>query len=443
LIVHTMNIFANELTRVDISRLTDALNHPEYFLKCLFKTAVDAVSAEQCLPAFLPRPPKGHTLVLGAGKAAAAMAAVVEQHWASPLSGMVVTRYGHGQDCKKINVIEAAHPIPDDASERAASAMLQMCEGLTADDLVLCLISGGGSSLLALPAAGISLQQKQALSKAMLNSGATIKEINCVRKHLSAIKGGRLTLACGAAQVVTLLISDIPGDDPSMIASGPTFPDVTTCLDALNILKRYAISVPENIFKHLTTGAGETPKPDDPRLAKHRYHVVATAQMALEAAAACARSVGITPYILSDQIEGEARDIGLMHAAIAHQVSRHGQPFNAPCVLLSGGETTVTVRASGQGGRNTEFLLSLAQGLDSEAGIYALACDTDGIDGSGDNAGAWLKPDSLARAKMLGLSAKDFLDNNNAYQFFAQLGDLFITGPTRTNVNDFRAVLIL
>ncbi len=413
------------------------------FLRSLYETAVDAVSAARCLPPFLPPPPVGRTLVIGAGKGAAAMAAAVEQHWLGDLSGMVVTRYGHGVTCRKIEVVEAAHPVPDAAGQQAAARMLQMVQGLTADDLVLCLISGGGSSLLALPADGITLAQKQALNKALLKSGATIFEMNCVRKHLSAIKGGRLALACAPARVVTLLISDIPGDDPAIIASGPTLTDAGTCAEALAILRKYGIEVPPAVEAHLSSGAGETPKPGDPRFERNTHHVIATAQDGLEAAAARARAAGVTAHILSDRIEGEARDIGFMHAAIARQVAARGQPFAAPCVIISGGETTVTVRGAGRGGRNAEFLLSLADALEGHAGIYALACDTDGIDGSEDNAGALLAPDSFARAAALGLSARALLDDNDGYGFFSALDDLVVSGPTRTNVNDFRAILIV
>jgi hydroxypyruvate reductase len=417
---------------------------PRQFLLDLYAGAVAAVSAQKCLPAYLPQPsPNGRTLVIGAGKGAAAMAQVVEQRWRGELAGLVVTRYGHGADCKRIEVVEAAHPVPDEAGQHAAGRMMQMVQGLTENDLVLCLISGGGSSLLALPAAGITLEQKQAINKALLKSGAAISEINCVRKHLSAIKGGRLALACAPARVVTLLISDVPGDDPHIIASGPTLPDATTCADALAILRKYGIEVPDNVRQHLESGAGETPKPGDARFARNTAQVVATAQDALEAAAAIARAAGITPYILSDDIEGEARDIGLMHAAIAGQVARRGQPFSKPCVLISGGETTVTVRGSGRGGRNAEFLLSMAAALDGYPGIYAIACDTDGIDGSEDNAGALYAPDSIARAAQQNLRASAMLENNDGYGFFSALGDLVISGPTRTNVNDFRAILIL
>lgn len=417
---------------------------PRQFLNDLYATAVEAVSAQKCMPAYLPKQSaKGRTLVIGAGKGAAAMAKVVEDTWPGKVEGLIVTRYGHGADCKQIEVVEAAHPVPDEAGRQAAGRMLELVKGLTEDDLVLCLITGGGSALLSLPGEGITLEQKQALNKALLKSGATISEMNCVRKHLSAIKGGRLALACAPARVVTLLISDVPGDDPGVIASGPTLPDPTTCAESLAILKKYGIDIPENILRHLESGAGETPKPGDPRFARNEHHVMATAQHALEAAAAKARAAGITPYILSNDLEGESRDVGMVHAALAKQVAKYGQPFAKPCVILSGGETTVTVRGKGRGGRNAEFLLSLAVSLQGTAGIHALACDTDGIDGSEDNAGAIYQPDSWTRAAEQGLNAKAMLENNDGYGFFSALGDLIVSGPTRTNVNDFRAILIL
>ncbi|MEC4721924.1 glycerate kinase [Noviherbaspirillum sp. CPCC 100848] len=410
----------------------------------MYAAAVGAVSADKCLPAFLPKPsPNGRTLVIGAGKGAAAMAKAVEDHWQGEIGGLVVTRYGHGADCKKIEVVEAAHPVPDEAGRRAAGRIMELVRGLSENDLVLCLISGGGSALLALPGEGITLEQKQAVNKALLKSGANISEMNCVRKHFSAIKGGRLALACAPARVVTLLISDVPGDDPGVIASGPTLPDPTTCEQALAILRKYAIEVPDNMLQTLTSGAGETPKPDDPRFARNSHHVIATAQQALEAAADVARAAGITPYILSDDMEGEARDVGMVHAALARQVALRGQPFHKPCVIISGGETTVTVRGKGRGGRNAEFLLSFAAALNGLPGVHAIACDTDGIDGSEDNAGAIYQPDSVARAEQLGKRARAMLDNNDGYGFFEALGDLVVTGPTRTNVNDFRAVLIV
>lgn len=421
----------------------DALKARQLLLE-MANAAIAAVSPDKCLPAFLPQPNTGgRTLVIGAGKGAAAMARVVEQHWQGDISGLVVTRYGHGADCQRIEVVEAAHPVPDEAGQHAASRMMQMVRNLTEDDLVLCLISGGGSALLALPADGITLEQKQAVNKALLKSGATISEINCVRKHVSAIKGGRLALACAPARVVTLLISDVPGDDPGVIASGPTLPDPTTCADALAILRKYGIAIPASMERHLASGAGETPKPGDARFARNTHHVIANAQQALQAAAAAARAAGVMPCILSDEIEGEARDIGLVHAAIARQVAMRGQPFQRPCVLISGGETTVTVRGKGRGGRNAEFLLSVAAALDGMQGIHAIAIDTDGIDGSEDNAGAIYQPDSIARAAQRGLRARFMLDDNDGYGFFSALGDLVVTGPTRTNVNDFRAILVL
>ncbi|GCB04838.1 glycerate kinase [Ralstonia sp. SET104] len=418
---------------------------PRALLHGLFDTAVAAVSASQCLPGFLPAPPRGRTVVIGAGKGAAAMAEAVEQHWKGELSGLVVTRYEHGRapgTSGRIEVVEASHPVPDEAGQRAAQRMVGLLEGLTEDDLVLCLISGGGSALLAAPAEGLTLADKQAVNRALLKSGASIGEMNCVRKHLSSIKGGRLALACAPARVETLLISDIPGDDPTLIASGPTLPDATTCADALAVINKYGIDVPEAVRRHLETGAGETPKPGDARFEGHRSHVIATAQHALEAAAAQARALGYEAHILSDSIEGEARDVAEVHAGIVRQIVARNQPFNKPCVILSGGETTVTVRGNGRGGRNAEFLLALGVALDGLPGVHAIACDTDGIDGSEDNAGALLTPDSLARAEALGLKPKQLLDNNDGYGFFDALGDLIVTGPTRTNVNDFRAILI-
>ncbi|SOY52673.1 glycerate kinase type-2 family protein [Cupriavidus taiwanensis] len=422
---------------------TAANAEPRALLRDLFDTAVAAVSASHCLPPHLPAPPKGRTVVIGAGKAAAAMAQAVEANWQGELSGLVVTRYGHGADCKRIEVVEAAHPVPDEAGARAAQRMVELVHGLSADDLVLCLISGGGSALLAAPAPGLTLADKQAVNKALLRSGASIGEMNCVRKHLSALKGGRLALHCAPARVETLLISDIPGDDPTLIASGPTLPDATTCADALAVIAKYGIEVPANVRAHLESGAGETPKPGDARFHGHRSVTLATAQQALEAAAARARELGFEAHILSDCIEGEAREVAEVHAAIARQVAQRGQPFSKPCVILSGGETTVTVRGKGRGGRNAEFLLALAVALDGLPGVHAIAGDTDGIDGSEDNAGALLSPDTLTRAGARGLNARAHLENNDGYGFFAGLDDLIVTGPTRTNVNDFRAILII
>lgn len=421
-----------------------SIDNPRQFLLDLYSSAISAVSAAKSLPQYLPKPvPGGRTIVIGAGKGAAAMAKAVEDHWQGDLTGLVVTRYEHGLPCKHIEVVEASHPVPDAAGRDAAERMLKVVQGLTEKDMVICLISGGGSALLALPSKNISLEQKQQINRKLLRSGASISEMNCVRKHLSDIKGGRLALACAPAKVVTLMISDIPGDDPGIIASGPTLPDPTTCEDALAILKKYQIDVPENVREHLESGEGETPKPGDSRFVRNESHIIATAQDALEAAANTARENGVTPYILSDCIEGEARDIALMHAAIARQVVQRGQPFQKPCVIISGGETTVTVKGDGRGGRNAEFLLSLAIALNDQPGIYAIACDTDGIDGSEDNAGALYAPGSISRAESQGIRPRKMLDNNDGYGFFSALNDLIVTGPSRTNVNDFRAILII
>jgi len=416
---------------------------PTQLLRQMFDAAVARAMPDKCVPPFLPKPPKGRTIVVGAGKASASMAKAVEDHWrGGELSGLIVTRYGHRVACRNIEIVEAAHPVPDLAGREAAERILNMVQGLTRDDLVLCLISGGGSALLTLPAPGLTLQDKQAINRALLKSGANIAEMNCVRKHLSAIKGGRLAAACYPAQVVTLTISDVPGDDPAVIASGPTVPDRTTFADALAILEKYGIREPVAAVHHLRTARDETPKPGDERLVGAQTHLIAAPQESLEAAAALARSNCFTPLILGDSLEGEARDVALVHAGIARQVRKHGQPCTAPCVLLSGGETTVTVRGHGRGGRNVEFLLALAVALDGEPGMYAMAGDTDGVDGTEDNAGALLTPDSLARARARNLDAKHFLADNDGYSFFSAIGDLIITGPTLTNVNDFRAILI-
>jgi glycerate 2-kinase len=415
---------------------------PRSLLRAMFDAAIAAALPDKTLPAYLPKPPKGRTLVVGCGKAAGSMAKAVEDHWPGELSGMVVTRYGYQVPTKRIEVVEAAHPVPDEAGRKAAERMLKMVQGLSADDLVLFLVSGGGSALLSLPAPGLTLADKQAINKALLKSGANITEMNCVRKHLSAVKGGRLAAACAPAKVITLAISDIPGDDPAVIASGPTVADATTFADAVAILEKYGITEPKTVVDHLRAAKVETPKPGDPRLAKNELHMVAAPQMSLEAAAEIARTAGVTPVILGDAIEGEAREVAMMHAGIARQVKRHGQPAKTPCVLLSGGETTVTVRGKGRGGRNAEFLLALAVALGGESGIHALAGDTDGVDGTEDNAGAVVTPDSLARAAQRNVDAKKMLADNDGYSFFSGLGDLVVTGPTLTNVNDFRAILI-
>ncbi|WP_140721475.1 glycerate kinase type-2 family protein [Pseudomonas sp. Hp2] len=411
-------------------------------LERMFRAAIAAAQPAHCIPAYLPSPPKGRLVVIGAGKASAAMAQAVEAHWDGPLDGLVVTRYGYEVPCERIEIVQAAHPVPDAAGMQAARRIKALVEGLGADDTVLCLISGGGSALLALPLEGITLEDKQRINQDLLKSGATIREMNCVRRHLSAIKGGRLAAACHPAKVVTLMISDIPGDHPEDIASGPTLGDPTTCADALAIVRRYGIALPPVALAALESGAGESVKPDDPRLHGHQSHIIATPQRALEAAAEVARQAGVTPYLLSDSIEGESREVGKVLAALARQVRRHGQPMAAPCVLISGGETTVTVRGQGRGGRNVEFLLSLGIALDGLPGIHALAGDTDGVDGQEEIAGAYLSPDTLARAWELGLRPKEHLDANDGHGFFGALGDAVVTGPTLTNVNDFRAILV-
>ena len=415
---------------------------PKELLQKMFAAAVDAAQPRHCLPAHLPPAPAGRTLVIGAGKASAEMARVVEQHWGGPLSGLVVTRYGYKVPCERIEIVEAAHPVPDEAGLGAARRILALVQGLGADDLVICLISGGGSSLLPLPGEGLTLADKQALNRDLLKSGATISEMNCVRRHLSAIKGGRLAAACFPARLVTLAISDVPGDDPINIASGPACADPTTCSDALAILQRYAIEVPPQVHALLEGGKGESVKPGDPRLANSETRMIATPQMALEAAAAVARDAGVSAHILGDSIEGEASEVGIVMAGIARQVARFGQPFRAPCILLSGGETTVTIRGNGRGGRNVEFLLSLGVALDGHPGIHAIACDTDGVDGQEEIAGALLAPDTLERAWSLGMRPRDSLANNDGHGFFQALGDSVICGPTLTNVNDFRAVYV-
>ncbi len=416
---------------------------PNALLRAMFDAAVAAAQPERVIQKFLPQPPKGRTIVVGAGKASAAMAAALEKFWPGPLEGLVLTRYGYSVPCQRIEIAEGSHPVPDANGEKAAKRILATVQGLSKDDLVICLMSGGASALLALPAEGLALADKQAVNKSLLMSGANITEMNCVRKHLSAIKGGRLAAAAAPAKVVTLLISDVPGDDPAVIGSGPTVPDPTTYADALAIVQRYGIEPPPAAQKRLQAAADETPKPGDPRLAGNEVRMIAAPQASLEAAAAVARAAGVTPVILGDAIEGEARHVAMVHAGIARQVARHGQPAPKPCVLLSGGETTVTVRGKGRGGRNVEFLLGLAVALDAHPGIFAIAGDTDGIDGTEDNAGAILGPDSLDRARAKGLLARAMLENNDGYSFFAGLNDLVVTGPTRTNVNDFRAVLVL
>jgi hydroxypyruvate reductase len=428
---------------------------PQVFLRQLYDAAVLRALPLHNTAAYLPPPPKGRTLVLGAGKAGGAMAQAVEALWPAdkPLSGLVVTRYDHTPPRPadlpaRIDVVEASHPVPDAAGLAAAERILALTQGLTADDLVLCLISGGGSALLTLPADGLTLADKQRINQDLLNSGAGIGEMNCVRKHLSRIKGGRLAAACAPAQVVTLTISDVPGDDPSVIASGPTVPDGTTCADAWALLQRYKIEVPAAIAAALKAGALETPKPS-PTWDKQPVHLMATPQQSLDAAAEVARAAGLNAYVLSDELEGESREVGKVHAALARAAAHGKGPFQKPCVILSGGETTVTIRPQapgtpkGRGGRAGEFCLGLAVALQAQAGVWAIAADTDGIDGIEDNAGAAVGPDTLARAQARGVKATDCLDRNDAYGFFEALGDLVVTGPTHTNVNDFRAMLVL
>jgi glycerate 2-kinase len=460
--------------------MIDSRTDPQAFLRQLYDAAVHRALPLHNTAAYLPKPPKGRTVVLGAGKAGGAMAQAVEALWPAdkPLSGLVVTRYHHTPPRpagvpERIEVVEAAHPVPDAAGLAAAERILALTQGLTEDDLVLCLISGGGSALLTLPADGLTLEGKQRINKELLSSGANIGEMNCVRKHLSRIKGGRLAAACAPAQVVTLTISDVPGDDPSVIASGPTVADATTCADALAILKRYQIEVPAAIEAALKAGELETPKPSA-AWDKQPVHLIATPQQSLDAAAELARAAGLNAYVLSDELEGESREVGKVHAALARAAAQGKGPFQKPCVILSGGETTVTIRkdlraagsfaqvkeetaqrsgdteqsvlahaSPGRGGRAGEFCLGLAVALQAQPNVWAIAADTDGIDGIEDNAGAYVSPDTLARAEAAGIKAADSLDRNDAYGFFEAVGDLVVTGPTHTNVNDFRAILVL
>ena len=418
------------------------MHQPKVFLRSLFETAVKAADPLHCLPTHLPTPARGRTIVVGAGKAAASMALTVEQHWPGDLEGLVVTRYGHALPCQRIEVIEAAHPVPDQKGQDAARRILEMVQGLTSDDLVLCLISGGGSALLTQPAAGVSLADKQALNRALLKSGANIGDMNTVRKHLSAIKGGRLAIAAAPAPVLTLAISDVPGDDPTVIASGPTVADATTVADAKAVLARYNIQPSEAIRAYLDSDTAETPKPGDPRLDHAEFRMIATPMASLEAAAAVCRKHGLPPRILGDDLEGEAREVAAEHAGEAMRIAATLNDRDRPVVLISGGETTVTVLGNGRGGRNAEYLLALTATLNGHRQIHAVACDTDGIDGSEDNAGAITGPDTLARAAAASIDAQACLSNNDGYTFFETLGDLIVTGPTLTNINDFRAILI-
>ena len=416
---------------------------PKNLLLRLMDAAVNAADPAKCLVPFIPEPPSGRTMVIGAGKASAKMARVIEENWKGPLEGIVVTRYGHGVECEQVEIVEAAHPVPDTAGEVAARWILDFVRSAGSEDLVICLMSGGASALLSLPADGLSLLDKQEVNQALLRSGANIGEMNCVRKHLSSIKGGRLALMAAPARVVTLAISDVPGDDRAVIGSGPTVADPTTFAEARAILERYDLTPSAPVARILSAAIDETPKPGNPLFAKTECHLVATPQLSLDAAAMAAASEGVTPVVLGDAIEGEAREVAKVIAGIARQASRRGQPFAAPAVFLSGGETTVTLRGAGRGGRNAEFQLSMALALEGMEGIWSIAVDTDGIDGTEDNAGALVAPDTLARAADLGLHPANMLANNDGYSFFDALGDLVITGPTLTNVNDFRATLVL
>ena len=416
---------------------------PKAFLRSLFDAAIAAAQPEKTLAPLLPASPKGRTIVIGAGKASAEMARALEQHWSGPLEGLVVTRYGHGAPCAHIEILEASHPVPDAAGAEAARRIKALVTGLSADDLVIALISGGGSALLPMPFDGLDLADKQSVNRALLKSGATISEMNCVRRHLSGIKGGRLALACAPARLVTLAISDVPGDGPGDIASGPTVADPTTCADALRIIAKYGIDVPAHVRAVLETGVGETPKPGDPSLPPYEFHLIAAPQASLEAAAAVAREAGVAAHILGDSLEGESRDMGVVMAGIAKQVVRRGQPFTMPCVLLSGGETTVTVRGHGRGGRNVEFLLSLAVALGGDCHVHAIAGDTDGVDGAEEIAGAYVSPTTLERALAAGIVPVERLADNDGHGFFQAIGDSVVTGPTLTNVNDFRAILVM
>lgn len=421
---------------------TEMSNEDRDLLRSLFQAAVDAAMPERVLANFLPPKPKGRTVVVGAGKASAAMAAALEAAWDGPLEGMVVTRYDHAVACKEIEIVEAAHPVPDAAGEAAARGIMERVANLGEDDLVIALISGGGSSLLSLPAPGLTLADKQAVNRDLLACGASIGEMNCLRKHLSGIKGGRLAAAAYPATAATLIISDVPGDDPAVIASGPTVGDTTSLSDAKEILRRYGLNPKAAVRAALEDPANETPEPRDPRLAKADWQMIAAPQASLEAAAEVARKAGVTPLILGDALEGEAREVGKVMAGIAQQVRRHGQPLAAPCVLISGGETTVTLRGKGSGGRNVEFLLGLTEALKAAPGISAIACDTDGVDGAAEVAGALVTPDSIARGVAAGYPIARALEENDGHGYFGTLGDQVVTGPTLTNVNDFRAILI-
>ncbi len=420
------------------------IENPRAFLALLFHEAVKAADPLAAILTHLPKRPKGRTIVVGAGKAASQMAAALESLWEGPLEGTVVAQHGPVAACRRIEVLQAAHPVPDAAGLFAAKRLLGLVNGLTEDDLVIALISGGGSSLLPAPAGDLSLEDEIAVNRALLASGAPISAMNVVRKHVSSIKGGRLAYAAYPARVVSLIVSDIPGDNPAHVASGPTVPDASTPSDAIEIVRQYRMQLPQRVMAHLASDAAAAPGPDHPAFANQQHHVIASARVSLEAAASRARAAGIHTFILSDAIEGEARDIGLMHAAIAREVRTRNRPFPAPALILSGGETTVSIRGEsfGKGGRNSEFLLSFAIAIDGLAGIHALAADTDGRDGSEHNAGAFADGASIARMRAAGQDPRARLLGHDAYTAFQAAGDIFETGPTGTNVNDFRAILI-
>ena len=415
----------------------------ELFVR-LFDAAVAAADPRRVIRNFLPQRPKGRTIVVGAGKGAAQLARAFEDAWDAPLSGVVVTRYGYATPCERIEVLEAAHPVPDAAGLKASRRLLAMVEGLGPDDLVVALICGGGSALLPAPAGGLSLADEIAVNEVLLASGAPISAMNTVRKHVSTIKGGRLAAAASPARVVSLIVSDIPGDNAAHVASGPTVPDAATRHDALALIRTYGMKLPEAVMRHLVSEAADAPLPTDPRFGRNMVHVIASAAVSLEAAGAEAARHGLQAAILSDAMEGEARDVGEVHAAIAREIAARGRPFARPALLLSGGETTVTIRdRGGKGGRNSEFLLSLALGIDGIAGVHAFAADTDGIDGSEDNAGAFADFSTVARMRAAGFDPRAMLAGHDAWNAFHAIGDLFVPGPTGTNVNDFRAVLVL
>jgi hydroxypyruvate reductase len=420
---------------------------PKSFLVSIFDAAVAAADPQRTIRDHLPERPKGRTVVIGAGKGSAQMAAAFEKAWSGPVDGLVVTRYGYGAKCERIEIIEAAHPVPDAAGLEASRRLLDKVAGLTEDDLVVALISGGGSALLPSPAAGLTLADEIAVNEALLASGAPISAMNTIRKHLSGIKGGRLAAAAYPARVVSLVVSDIPGDNPALVASGPTVPDAGSRQDALDFIAAYGMKLPAAVMAHIASPAADAPRPDDPRFSRHEVHLIASAGVSLEAAAAQAKKLGVEAVILSDSIEGEAREVGSVHAAIAREVAARNRPFKKPVLILSGGETTVTLRAlvggkKGKGGRNSEFLLAFAIGIAGVGGIHALAADTDGIDGSEDNAGAFADGATVSRMRAAGTDAKAMLAGNDAWSAFNAVGDLFVPGPTGTNVNDLRAILV-